>query len=140
MNGIKLGAARRSCVVGILKQMLSTEPVTVRYICNHPMMVAANTGALDLNTGDVLVRAMVKEGTLVKVHIYRKEEPHAQFAYSLKDPSSSLHVPPPSLSTAKIKVEPNIASPDVKLDFIKATGRLRVTFKGIAIDIGTAEK
>lgn len=128
-NPIKLAAQLRAALTAIAKE--SHEPVISADFVTHPAIVC-------LNASDQRVYAAVSEmcrkGHLRKIRVCRKDSPMAKWGY---EHSESPVGPKPAIRPPK---EPVIVlPPEVKLTVVKSSGKLRLEFRGIHIEIGVTE-
>lgn len=86
-----------------------------------------------VNQVDNALRILAREGLLERVRVFRKDAPTARYGYVA--PNSDVK-PRPAVATPKSIA---VGLPEVKVDLLKASGRLRIEFHGLSIEIGVVE-
>ena len=125
---ITLAESVRSAILEVTRR--SNEPLTVHALCRHSTIqhYFANTIA-DTGYIDRLVRGLWKAGWLRRVHVSRPKEP-GRYAYEYQTVQQK-----PEVNASK--KTPDLP-PDLKLDVLKASGRVRITYHGLTIEIGVS--
>lgn len=127
---IKKSAQLRAAILEICKRapdsLISTEFIT------HPLITALE---LQDNTVQVALRDMTKAKNplIQRIRISRPDNPQARYAYELADPGKTPY------ATIGEPKKPSSLPPDLKLDVVKGSGKLRLEYKGLRIEIGVVE-
>jgi len=130
MEYIKLAEQVRGTILEVVKR--ASEPVTVRDLCRDAKVCYhfANTQPEHAYV-DRLVRDLHKSGVLRKVHISRPKE-NSRYAYEFSKDPSPTDLP---ISRVVCATATSVVPADVKVVATKS-GTLRVTFRGLSIEIG----
>lgn len=110
----------------ITRLTVAKEPMTVRDLLGT---VAVSSLTNDAGKMDYTLRGMLKAGLVQRLRVFRKGD-MARFAYEL----ASSAPPGPTRIIKDASWAADLA--DVKVDVLKAAGRLRITFKGLVIELG----
>ena len=129
-EAIRKTALLRNRVLTLIQSTL--EPLTIAVILKDPQLIEINGGPLAGDKGDYILKQLHKEGVVTRCRVQRPDDPHSRYAY---------YVPPSDQRKPTKEVKPPVkevstAPPDVKLDVIKSSGRLRITYHDLVIEIG----
>lgn len=125
-NAIGIQAALQSCVLIAVKH--APEPPTINDLLHRTDVKAMKATKVQLWAA---LTNMSKTGELRRIRIDRRSKGDpARYAYELGDGSQ--------MPVKKSIVSKDVALPaaDLKIDVLKKTGKIRVTFKGSVIEIG----
>ncbi len=131
---IKLNIRLYNLVCSILQS--SNEPMTVVDLRNNARIVALGVAERQIHSA---IKSLYRKGFITKIRVYKVESPSVRYAYEWTKndaevkPAVSMEKP---AITAVGQIEPALSSPNVKVDLVKATGRLRIELSGITLEIG----
>ena len=111
----------------ILEALTTNPGLTARELAGIPCVALVTTNPLDL---DGPLRDMARQGKLIRA----KDSVTRKFYYKL-----AVGVKPDPKVPSGVKVtttSPSTETPAVQITVIKSTGKLRVCFKGISIELG----
>lgn len=123
---IRLAEQVRSTIVATIKA--AKEPMTIHELKGCAAVLHHFDGAVPTQEYmDRLVRSLHSAGVLRRVHVYRKGQ-NSRYAYEVvaEGERKVVHIKPAS----------GVQPPDVQLDVIKNSGRIRIKYQGLCIEIG----
>ena len=126
-------AKMQAAVIAQLKA--SNEPLTSKELGLHSSMQALN---LKDNDHYSVLSVMHKAGLLRRVHIHRKDQPSAKYAYEIGDGQVTVRAPKSKMNGTSV-MPVSALPPSVSVDLMKATGKLRINFRGLSIEIGVVD-